>query len=301
MAQPLMENGSTYQSKQHKNYFLSNTDMNKHTNKVLGAIAFTFFAIACQQSTNNGSDNPEGTAAVRADTLTYTSESFQHTSEHILITTEVTDTTVYKVSYPVFNDDQLNEIIRYSITNSDTATVEDVAVEFIAEYDGYFERFDFVSTWFVHTEISVQHNTPSYVSLVSDGQSYTGGAHGNYNTRFIHYDTQEKKELVLSDWVSPERLNELTAVAERFFRVDEGLAPNQELDSYFFDFGRFSLPDNFYIAQGSLHFLYNVYEIKSYAEGQTTLSIPFDDVEHLMTDKAKLIHEEIKDKEILSL
>lgn len=262
------------------------------------AIAWLIVAAACQQSPTN--NHVEGRTAVRADTLTYTLESYQQASEHLVVTTEVTDTTLFKASYPKFDDEALNRIIHYSLTNSDTASIEEVAATFIAEYDGFVETYDFVNTWFIRTDIAVQHNTPSYVSLVSNGQSYTGGAHGNYHTLYIHYDTRDKQELLLSDWVSPERVNELTAIAERFFRTSEGLLPDQELDSYFFDFGRFSLPDNFYLADDSLHFVYNIYEIRSYAEGQTTVSVPWDEIAHLMTDKANIIHDEIINKEILS-
>lgn len=274
--------------------------MDKYISKVIVAIAIGLIAMACQQQSTTQNNDVEGRTAVRADTLTYTTESYRHASEHIMETSEVTDTTVFKASFPKFNDEDLNQIIRYAVTSSDTASIEEVANEFITEYDGHVDTYDYVHAWFIRKDIAVQHNTPSYVSLVSDGQSYTGGAHGNYYTRYIHYDTHEKQELVLSDWVSPERLNELTAIGERFFRIQEGLTPNQDLDNYFFDYGRFSLPDNFFMANDSLHFVYNIYEIRSYAEGQTTLSVPFDEIAHLLTEKALVIHEEITNKEILS-
>lgn len=278
---------------------IATLNMNKYTSKILGAAALALFALSCQQSANTGTD-ANNTAVVRADTLAYTTERYQQASEHIVSTTEVTDTTLFQAAYPVFNEPALDEIIRYALTNSDTASVETTAAAFIAEYDELVSSSDYAHPWFSQHLIAVHQNTPSYVCLASDAQSYTGGAHGSYYTRYIHYDAQEQKEIVLTDWVRPERLNELAAIAERFFRADEGLAPNQSLDSYFFENSRFSLPDNFYLANGKLHFLYNIYEIKAYSEGQTTLSIPFAEVAHLMSDRAKQAYAEITDKENLS-
>src|SRR3546814_12272081 len=66
--------------------------------------------------------------------------------------------------------------------------------------------------------------------------AYTGGAHGNYATIFKHYDLQASEWLTLDDMVSPSFQNELTAVAERYFRNQENLGVSQSLeDAYFLD------------------------------------------------------------------
>lgn len=258
---------------------------------------FILVALSCQGPASDKSNISSSAAVVRADTLTYTTERFRQSSAHVMMTTEVTDTTVFGASYPVFNEPALNEIVRYALTNSDTARIENVAKSFIAEYDEWVNESDYAHAWFSQQRISVQQNTPSYVCLISDSQSFTGGAHGSYHTRFIHYDTNRKQELVLTDWVQPDRMNELVAVAERIFRANEGLSPNQALDNYFFEEGHFSLPDNFYIEDGHIHFLYNIYEIKPYSEGQSILSIPLTEVTHLMSETAKQAQDDVSNKE----
>lgn len=273
--------------------------MNRFILSALGTILATTLALSCQSPLGQKNTINGSTGAVRADTLTYTTERYRQASEHVIHTTETTDTTAFVASYPVFNEPALDEIVRYALTHSDTADVASAADEFIAEYDQWVEESGMAHTWYSVHSIAVQQNTPSYVALISDAQSYTGGAHGNYHTRFIHYDTGQKKEILLTDWVRPERMNELTAIAERIFRADEGLTPDQALDAYFFEDGHFSLPDNFYIARGQLHFLYNIYEVRPYSEGQTTLSIPLGEVAHLMTDAAKQAQDEVSNKENL--
>ena len=271
--------------------------MYKHLPQALFPAILIVLASSCQGPASNNNSSPVSTAVVRADTLTYTTERYRQSSEHVMTTSEVTDTTAFSASYPMFNEPALDEIVRYALTNSDTAGIENVAKAFIAEYDEWVNESGYAHSWFSQHTIAVQQNTPSYVSLISDVHFYTGGAHGSYHTRFIHYDTNRKQETVLTDWVHPERMNELEAVAERIFRANEGIAPNQALDSYFFENSRFSLPDNFYIADGQIHFLYNIYEIKPYSEGQTTLSIPLAEVTHLMSDAAKQVQDEVSSKE----
>lgn len=273
--------------------------MNKSILVALGAMLATILVLSCQSPSHQKSQPDGSTDVVRIDTLPYTTERYRQASEHVMTTMEATDTTAFVASYPVFNEPALDEIIRYALTHSDTADVASAAAEFIAAYDEWVTESGVAHSWYNAQNIVVQQNTPSYVALVSDAQSYTGGAHGNYHTRFIHYDTYQKKEILLTDWVSPERMNELTAIAERIFRTSEGLTPDQALDDYFFEGGRFSLPDNFYIAGGQLHFLYNIYEIKPYSEGQSTLSVPLDEVAHLMTEAAKQAQDEVSNKENL--
>src|SRR5690606_16396828 len=104
----------------------------------------------------------------------------------------------------------------------------------------------FPRIWTSESHAKVYSITPTYLALAIHASSYTGGAHGNYATIFKHYDLLGDKLLTLDNMVTPSYQNELTAVAERYFRSQENLGIDQSLeDSYFFDQGRFSLPDNF--------------------------------------------------------
>ena len=57
--------------------------------------------------------------------------------------------------------------------------------------------------------------------------------------------------------------------------LDAGYSLNKR---YFFTNGKFSLPKSYYVSDKGLVFLYNAYEIKSYAEGTTELVIPFSEL-----------------------
>jgi hypothetical protein len=116
--------------------------------------------------------------------------------------------------------------------------------------------------------------TPGAVVLRIDDALYTGGAHGSFETDFENYDRRTGKRLDLDGLIRPSMGPELTAIAERAYRRHEGLGPKQSLqDADWFE-NRFVLSDAFAIVPEGLLFLYNQYEIKPYADGQTRFVVP---------------------------
>jgi len=247
---------------------------------------------ACQSNTDSTQRADRSTTL---DTLTYEYKHFIRYSENLVRTTETTDTSYFSVSYPVFPDSVVNDLVRASLLGSDTVSVERAAEQFIEDFDRFMASDPFPRVWTSESHARVQRITPSYLGIVIDASSYTGGAHGNYATVFDHYDLASYQRLSLDDIVARPYRNELTAVAERYFRRQEGLAVDESLeDRYFFDDGHFSIPDNFALGSDSLLFLYNIYEIKPYVDGQTALRVPYSEIDRLLTDRGKRIINEIK-------
>jgi len=245
----------------------------------------------CQPNTGE-QENIGRTIAI--DTLTYVYEDYIKYSKNLIKTSETTDTTFFAVSYPVFDDSIANQFVQTALLGNDSTTVEEAASTFIGEFDRFYTSDPFPRVWTSESYAKVYSNTPTYLALAVHASSYTGGAHGNYATIFKHYDLQADESLDLDDMVTPSFQNELTAVAERYFRNQENLGVDQPLDDgYFFDQGRFSLPDNFALDPDSMLFLYNIYEIKPYVNGQTELRIPYTDIDRLLTDRAKRIIAEL--------
>ncbi|MFB2120135.1 RsiV family protein [Parapedobacter sp. 2B3] len=246
---------------------------------------------ACQLNTDK-----EKTQAGKpaADTLAYAYEDYIKYSSNLIKTSETTDTTFFAASYPVFDEPTADRFVRMALLGNDTTTVAEAAGTFIGEFDRFFASDPFPRVWTSASHAKVYSITPTYLALAIHASSYTGGAHGNYATIFKHYDLQANEPLALGDIVNPSFQNELTAVAERYFRNQENLGVNQPLEgTYFFDDGRFSLPDNFALESDSMLFLYNIYEIKPYVNGQTELRVPYADLERLLTDRAKRIITEL--------
>lgn len=258
---------------------------------IAGGISVGLILSACQPNTG-GQEKTDCNAA--ADTLAYEYEDYIKYSENLIKTSETTDTAFFAASYPSFDDPMADRFVRTALLGNDTTTVEEAASTFIGEFDSFYGSDPFPRIWTSESHATVYTITPTYLTLAIRVYSYTGGAHGNYATIFKHYDLADDKPLILDDMVTRPFQNELTAVAERYFRSQENLGVDQSLeDAYFFDQGRFSLPDNFALEQDSMLFLYNIYEIKPYVNGQTELRVPYADIERLLTNRAKRIVAEL--------
>jgi hypothetical protein len=133
--------------------------------------------------------------------------------------------------------------------------------------------------WFleVRTQLA-QHG--GLVFLSTDMFTYTGGAHPNAHQGYYVFDKQTGNPVGLQDFVHDARsLAELQAMAEVKFRKQEGIKHNEDYKPYYFKDKKFVLPQNWRIARDSLEFVYNLYEIKPYADGFTYVRLPLSAVE----------------------
>ncbi len=246
---------------------------------------------ACQWDASQQTANENSPAT---DTLTYDYQDYIQYSEHLVKTSETTDTTFFAASYPVFEDSIANRLVLSALLENDTASIAETAQAFIDEFDAFHQSDPFPRVWTSDSHVKVHRITPSYLGLAIDVYTYTGGAHGNYATVFRHYDLLKNEPMAFDDFVERAYRNELVAIAERYFRQQENLDVDESLENkYFFDQDRFDLPDNFALEQDSMLFLYNIYEIKPYVDGQTKLRVPYTDIERLLTDRAKRMVSEL--------
>lgn len=141
------------------------------------------------------------------------------------------------------------------------------------EYDGM-----------LNVEGAVASLTPKLMSYAVNMSVYTpGAAHGLYATYYVNYDLEAAKTFTLNDIVTPEGrtdlLNELKSTAE-------------EMKAYIGDTELESLPqrDNFYVsADGDLMFVYQPYEIASYAQGMIRIPVAPYAISGALTDYGKAL------------
>ena len=101
--------------------------------------------------------------------------------------------------------------------------------------------------------------------------SYTGGAHGLGGSEYLTIDMTTHKVLTLSDIIEQKKLPEVKELLWRFY-TDYGRIKDEEAFTKKTDF---DVSKNFYLAHDGIHFIYHVYEIASYAEGEQDLVIPW--------------------------
>ena len=101
--------------------------------------------------------------------------------------------------------------------------------------------------------------------------SYTGGAHGLGGSEYLTIDMTTHKVLTLSDIIEQKKLPEVKELLWRFY-TDSGRIKDEDAFTKKTDF---DVSKNFYLAHDGIHFIYHVYEIASYAEGEQDLVIPW--------------------------
>lgn len=103
-------------------------------------------------------------------------------------------------------------------------------------------------------------------------------AHGFYNTTFVNYGVADGKILSIADIMKPgyeEELREL--IREKIKEEDVGLlVPITEVD----------IPSDFEITQEGIRFLYGLYEIAPYAEGEISVSFNAYELDGILSQEA---------------
>lgn len=215
------------------------------------------------------------------DTLSYHYDSLRMTSP-ILRDSFKQDSAYASVSYPVFEQTEISTFIEKAIANAPVNNKKvlgyaDIAKDFIDNYNQYAaEQPEILMPWFMDLKVTVRYQKFNYMAIEKSYADFQGGAHGNYYFHYLNFNPKILQPITLDSLIAEGKQKDLLRVAEDIFRKDEQLSPTEKLDNrYIFDNGKFYLPDNFYLTDKSLVFLYNIYEIKPYSEGTTSINIPF--------------------------
>jgi len=223
-----------------------------------------------------------------ADTLSYSKKSIDEHSNYFLKEENRLDTTYFRAKYPVFAEDKINDLITDIVHLEGDTSMQEAAHRFINAYNEYVEDNNgrSTATWNRQLQVDVIANTPVFLGIRTQQEEYTGGAHGDHFTLYSNFDRQSNKQIVIDDIIQSQHKDEFVKIAEQYFRTQEGLSSDELLNGkYFFEDGKFSLAANFTFEKDDILFHYNVYEIKSYAEGMTELRIPYAAFRHLISDK----------------
>ncbi|MEZ4875014.1 MAG: DUF4163 domain-containing protein [Flavobacteriaceae bacterium] len=152
-------------------------------------------------------------------------------------------------------------------------TMEEAAQQFVlSEKDSnYLNEFEVPSE--ASVAISELFQNRRLMSLQCNSYFYTGGAHGYGSTSFKNFDLDSGEELPLEELFKNYRT--FLKFAEEKFREAYHIPKEESINASGFDFGEaiFSLPDTMGVDSENLIFVYNPYEIASYAEGPIELRI----------------------------
>ncbi|MEO6461681.1 MAG: RsiV family protein [Candidatus Eisenbacteria bacterium] len=141
--------------------------------------------------------------------------------------------------------------------------------------------------WNITRSITLETLPFGLSTLRIDDERYEGCAHGMTSVVWQSFDPATGRRLRLSDLATGAPMDSLRALGERAFRVAKGLPPGEDLKNHgwFWETGRFALPDNFGVTRAGLVFHWNPYDIAPYASGASSITLPWSAVRpHLRSD-----------------
>ncbi|MDP4284343.1 MAG: DUF4163 domain-containing protein [Bacteroidota bacterium] len=123
--------------------------------------------------------------------------------------------------------------------------------------------------------ILVMYENEHTITLANYDFSYTGGAHGNSATSLIDINKHTGKVIQLADVLTPEGIKALPVFLDKIARLQYGITNNKPLDQNNFFVKKIEPSKEFYVTSTGIGFLYPPYALKSFADGEVNLLIPF--------------------------
>lgn len=119
---------------------------------------------------------------------------------------------------------------------------------------------------------------------------YTGGAHGIYMTTFLNMNLRTLSPVRLDDLFVSDYQEYLTDLLWNQLMADNKVTTHQELeDMGYVTNGDLTPTENFYPGKEGITFYYNVYDIAPYVMGPVEITLPYDVVQHLLSDNNQIL------------
>ena len=125
-----------------------------------------------------------------------------------------------------------------------------------------------------------------------DYNEYTGGAHGIYMSTFLNLDLRTLAPIRLDDLFAGDYKEQLTDLLWNQLMADNKVATRQELeDMGYVTTGDLTPTENFYLGKDGLTFYYNVYDIAPYVMGPVKITLPYEMMQHLLSDETMALND----------
>lgn len=121
---------------------------------------------------------------------------------------------------------------------------------------------------------------------------YTGGAHGNYMSTFLNIDLKTLIPIHLADLFVEDYKEALTELLWQQLMEDNKVSTRQEVEDLGYgSTGELEPTENFYLTPQGITFYYNIYEIAPYVMGPTSITLPYERIQHLLNDENEFLNE----------
>ena len=180
-------------------------------------------------------------------------------------------------------NEKIDQFIISSLANGDdetskARTIVDAASDFVEAFNIDKASFpDIAGDYFAEISVTELYNTATHICLELRQYLYTGGAHGYGTASFLNFDPRTGNVLTTDQLFKNEK--KFTTFAEKKFREQQKISKDESINElgFWFENDSFQLPSSVGFTQDSLIFIYNQYDIASYADGPIELRIGLDE------------------------
>lgn len=112
------------------------------------------------------------------------------------------------------------------------------------------------------------------LTFAQENYTYSGGAHGMYNTDYFNIDINKKAVITLDDLFPGKTKEKLTALLWEAYQIrngNMGREPSIEKSEFY-------ISDSFYFNAEGMEFVYPPYALGAYAEGEITLILYWNEL-----------------------
>jgi len=191
----------------------------------------------------------------------------------------------YEVKYPSFLSldttvrQAINERVCFILNGSEGPgkSMKEMGDEFVKDFNSFMKDMPgYELTWYFKGFVEVMVSTDTLISLRVDSESFTGGAHGTYNTSFVNVDPKTGTAYLLDAMLREGWKDELNRLAEEDLREQFGVTGSDSISGPDFPEEQFRLNDNYGFRKEGIVFFFNDYEKPVFAEGPTEILIPYE-------------------------
>lgn len=189
------------------------------------------------------------------------------------------------IDFPITNNDTLRKNIIYWMLGSEN---EDYNTYFKADMDRFFAEEGNEPDANFEGNYTLSEQTDLYVTYISEGSIYTGGAHPQPWYYGVSFNKADGSMLGYNMFEDPEQLIALVSenIKKQYFEPF-----NTEEEEYIFEPNDlFQLPTNQpWIETDSVVFCYGPFEIAPYAAGMPLCKISKEDLKPYLSEKGKSV------------
>ena len=138
-------------------------------------------------------------------------------------------------------------------------------------------------TWYASGDIS-KHPRPGCIAYSFYVETYLGGPHGSHDIYYLNIDSKTGKRLSKADVFKADKEEELLQAITMRLAHDNNCKDHDELveKTGITMLGDIFVEQNFTLEAEGVTFVYNTYEIASYAEGTISVFLPYEELKDYM-------------------